>query len=179
MGNLLHDLRYGFRMLAKNPGFAAVAVLSLALGIGANSTIFSVVDNELLKPWPVKDPGRLAMIFSDSPKLDFNSTSYPDYLDIRSQVAALSDVVAYGDRGGFVSGEGQGQEVVVEVVSQNFFAAMGVKTLLGRAFSPQASQAPAEGRSVVVSCNLWQKYFRGDPLLPGKSTLLDDKEFTV
>ncbi len=91
----------------------------------------------------------------------------------------MSDVVAYGDRGGFVSGEGQGQEVVIEVVSQNFFSAMGVKTQLGRAFSSQASQTPAEGRSVVVSYNLWQKYFRGDPSLPGKTTLLDDKEFTV
>ena len=119
------------------------------------------------------------MIYSDSPKLDFNSTSYADYLDICSQVTALSDVVAYGDRGGFVSGEGQGQEVVIEVVSQNFFLAMGVRTLLGRAFSAQASQASAEGRSVVVSYNLWQKYFRGDPSLSGKTTLLDDKEFTV
>ena len=77
MSTLLHDLRYGLRMLAKNPGFAAVAVLSLALGIGANTTIFSIVDKELLNPWPVKDPGRLAMITMDSPKLDFNSTSYP------------------------------------------------------------------------------------------------------
>jgi predicted permease len=166
-------------MLAKTPGFTAVAVVSLALGIGANSTIFSIVDNELLKPWPVRDPARLAMITTDSPKLDFNSSSYPDYLDIRNQVAAFSDVVAYGDRGGFVSGEGQGQEVIVEVASQNYFAALGVKVLLGRAFSPQASQGAAEGRSVVVSYSLWQKYFRGDSSLPGKTTLLDDKEFTV
>ncbi len=68
MNALLHDVRYGIRMLAKNPGFAAVAIVSLALGIGANSTIFSIVDNELLKAWPVKDPGRLAVIYSDSPK---------------------------------------------------------------------------------------------------------------
>ena len=181
MHNLLHDLRYGLRMLAKNPGFAAVAVLSLALGIGANTTIFSIVDKELLNPWPVRDPGRLAMITMDSPKLDFNTTSYPDYLDIRNQVAAFSDVVAYGDRGCFVSveGRGQGLEATVEVVSQNYFAALGVNPLLGRAFSPLASQTAAEDRSVVVSYSLWQKYFRGDPSLPGRTTLLDDKQFTV
>jgi predicted permease len=168
-------------MLAKNPGFAAVAVVSLALGIGANTTVFSIVDKELLNPWPVRDTGRLAMITMDSPKLDFNSTSYPDYLDIRNQVDAFSDVVAYGDRGCFVSveGRGQGLEATVEVVSQNYFDALGVRPILGRAFSLQASQAAAEGHSVVVSYNLWQKYFGGDPSLPGKTVLLDDKQFTV
>ena len=181
MAALTQDLKYSLRMLAKNPGFAAVAVLSLALGIGANTTIFSIVDNELLKPWPVKDPGRLAVISTDSPKLDSSSTSYPDYLDIRNEVAAFSDVVAYGDRGCFLSRreQGPGLEANVEVVSQNYFAALGVKTLMGRAFSQQASLAAAEGRTVVVSYNLWQKYFSGDPSLPGKTTLLDDKEFTV
>jgi len=181
MNALIQDVRYGIRMLAKNPGFAAVAVLSLALGIGANTTVFSIVDSLFLRPWPVKDPGRLAMISTNSPKLDFASTSYPDYLDLRHEVAAFSDVVAYGDRGCFVSREGQGQglEAIVEVVSQNYFDALGVRALLGRAFSPAASQTAAEGHSVVVSYNLWQKYFGGDPSLPGKTTLLDDKQFTV
>ncbi len=180
MSALLQDLRYGLRMLAKNPGFSVVAIASLALGIGANTTIFSIVDNLILKPWPVKDPARLAMISTDWPKEpDFRTVSYPDYLDIRNQVAAFSDVVAYGDRGGFVSGEGQGQEVIVEVVSQNYFAALGVHAPLGRTFSPQLDQAAADGRAVVVSYNLWQKYFRGDSSLPGKTTLLDDKDFTV
>jgi len=181
MSTLFHDLRFGLRILARNPGFAAVAVVSLALGIGANSTVFSIMDSLFLRPWPVKDPGRLAMISTDSPKLDFTSTSYPDYLDIRHEVAAFSDVVAYGDRGCFVSRKGpaQGLEANVEVVSQNYFAALGVKTLLGRAFSPLPAQSAAESRSVVVSYSLWQKYFGGDPSLPGKTTLLDDKEFTV
>ncbi len=181
MTTLIQDLRYGMRMLAKNPGFTAVALVSLALGIGATSTIFSIVDNLILKPWPVKDPARLAMISTDSPKLDLSLTSYPDYLDIRNQVAAFSDVVAYGGRGCFLSreGKGQGLEASVEVVSQNYFAALGVKTLLGRAFLPQPEQAAAEGHAAVLSYALWQKYFGGDPSLPGKTTLLDDKEFTV
>ena len=180
MSTLIQDLRYGLRMLAKNPGFAVVAVASLALGIGATTAVFSIVDNLLLKSWPVKDPGRLVVISTDWPKEpDFRRVSYPDYLDIRNQVAAFSDVVAYGTRGGFVSGEGQGREVTVEVVSQNYFAALGVKSLLGRTFSPQPDQAAAEGRAIVVSYALWQKYFGGNPSLPGKSTLLDGKEFTV
>jgi putative ABC transport system permease protein len=180
MTAVIQDLKYGLRMLAKNPGFTTVAVLSLALGIGANSTVFSIVDNLFLKPWPVKDPERLAVILTDWPKEpDFRMSSYPDYLDIRHEVSAFSDVVAYGDRGAFVSGEGQGQEVSVEVVSQNYFAALGVKALLGRTFSPQPNQAAAEDRAVVLSYALWQKYFGGNPSLPGKTTLLDGREFTV
>jgi len=100
MLTLLQDLKYGLRMLAKNPGFTAVAVVSLALGIGANSTVFSIVDNLILKPWPVKDPARLVVISTDWPKEpDFRGSSYPDYLDIRHEISAFSDVVAYGDRG--------------------------------------------------------------------------------
>src|SRR5208337_4027944 len=182
MSTLIQDLKFGLRMLAKNPGFTAVAVLTLALGIGANSTVFSIVDQLFLRPWPVKDPARLAVVLTDWPKEpDFRFSSYPDYLDIHHEISAFSDVVAYGGRGGFVSGEGQGQgaEVGVEVVSQNYFAALGVKTALGRAFSPQPSQAAAEGHSVVVSHTFWQRYFGGDPSLPGKTTLLDGKEFSV
>jgi len=181
MNAFIHDLRYGLRMLAKNPGFGAVGILSLALGIGANTTIFSIIDKELLNPWPVKDPGRLAKIWTDSPKLGSDAISYPDYLDILSQVAAFSDVVAFGYRGCYLSveGRGQGLEASVLVVSQNYFDALGVRTILGRAFTPQPSQAAAEGHSVVVSYNLWQKYFGGDPSLPGKTALFDDKQFTV
>lgn len=177
-----HDLRFALRMLRKNPGFATVAVLSLSLGIGANSTIFSIVDTELLRPWPVKDPARLAMVTTHRFKNpDSLPTSYPDYLDIRQQVSAFSDVVAYGWRGAFVSGDGQrpGQHVSVEVVSQNYFSALGVRALRGRTFLPQPEEASAEGHSVMVSYNFWQHYFGGDTSLPGKATILDGKEFTV
>jgi predicted permease len=166
-------------MLAKNPGYAAVAVISLALGIAANTTVFSIVDTHLLKPPAVKSPGRLVTIMSDSPKSDFQTSSIPDFLDIRHEVSSFSDVVAYDVRGGYVSGKGQGKEISVEVVSQNYFGALGVNALLGRVFSPQPDQAAAEGHGVVLSYGLWQKYFGGDPSLPGKTTLLDGKEFNV
>ena len=173
---LWQDLRFALRMLRKNLGFTAVAVVSLALGISANSAIFSIVDTQLLRPCPVRDPARLAVITTD-----FGNISYPDYLDIRQQADAFSDVVAYGDRGGFIGGGPQraGLEFTVEVVSQNYFEALGVKALRGRTFSPQPDQAAAEGHFVVVSDHLWQHYFDGDPSLPGKIVLLDGREFTV
>ncbi len=178
----IQDIRYGLRQLRRNPGLTTVAVLSLALGIGANSTIFSIVDSELLRPWPVKDPARLAVVSTDRVKEpDSSLSSYPDYLDIRQQVAAFSDVVAYGGRGAFVSGDGQrlGEEVSVEVVSQNYFAALGVRALRGSIFLPQPEEASAEGHSVMVGYNFWQQYLGGDPSMPGKTIILDGKEFTV
>jgi predicted permease len=182
MSTLIQDLKFGLRMLAKRPGFTAVAVLSLALGIGANSTVFSIVDTLTFRPWPVEDPGRIVMVATEWPKEpDFQGSSFPDYSDMRQQVSAFSDMVAFGDRGGFISGDarGLGQMVSVEVVSQNYFAELGVRAALGRAFSPQPEQAASEGRAVLLSHAFWRKYFGGDAGLLGRTTLLDGKEFTV
>lgn len=177
---LRQDLRFALRTLGKNPGFATVAVISLALGVGANSTIFSIVDTEILRPWPVNDPARLATVTTQrSKELDYSS--YPDYLDIRQQVGAFSDVVAYGWRGAFVSGHGQrlGQKVSVEVVSQNYFAALGVRTQRGRSFLAQVEEASADSHSVIVSYHFWQHYFGGDPSVAGRTIILDGIEFTA
>jgi putative ABC transport system permease protein len=177
--SLIQDLRFGGRMLRKSPGFAGVAIVSLALGIGVNSAVFSLVDSFLLRPWPVSDPGRLVAIETSWPKEPNPDTSFPDYSDIAREAGAFSGVVAYGLRGGFVSGQGQGLEATVEVVSQNYFAALGVGALLGRVFSPKPEAEAGDARSVVVSYGLWQSYFGGDPSLPGKTTLLDGKQFAV
>jgi putative ABC transport system permease protein len=176
----LQDLRYGLRVLRKNPGFTVVALLSLGLGIGANSTIFSIVDSELLRPWPVKDPERLVAIQTSSSKdPDFDLSSYADYRDVAGEIRAFSGAVAYGDRGGFISREGQGRQVSVEVVSPNYFTMLGVSAQRGRMFSGRPEETAAEGRSVVLSHSLWQEYFGGAPALPGRTTLLDGKQFTV
>jgi putative ABC transport system permease protein len=181
MTTLFQDLRFGLRMLARNPGFTAVAVLSLALGIGANSTVFSIVDNLFIRPWPVEDPAALVAIRSTVQKeaqFEF-SFSYPNYLDIRSQVPAFSEVLAHGERGGYISGTGQGEEIAVSVVSENYFAVLGVKPTVGRTFSADPSQNAAESRAVVISYGLWQRRFGGDRSLPGKPVLLDGKDFAV
>jgi predicted permease len=178
--SLFQDLRGGLRILRSHAGFTAVALVSLALGIGANSTVFSIVDSLYLRPWPVRDAERLVAIQTGWPKdPEFRTSSYADYHDIAREVTTFSDVVAYGLRGGFVSAEGQGREVDVEVVSENYFAALGVDTVRGRAFSSRPDQAAAESRAVVVSYTLWQRYFGADPSLPGKTTVLDGKPFTV
>ena len=181
MSTLLQDLRYGLRMLAKNPGSTAVAVFSLALGIGANSTVFSIVDNLFIRPWPVKDPAALVAVRASVPKetqFEF-SFSYPNYLDIRSQVPAFSGVLAHGERGGYISGTGQGEEITVSVVSENYFAVLGVKPAVGHTFSTEPSQSAAESRAVVISYGLWQRRFGGDRSLPGKPVLVDGKDFMV
>ncbi len=176
-GDFLQDLRHGARILWKDPGFTAVALLSLALGIGANTTVFSIVDGLLLRPWAVRNPQQLAAITTVSPKTgELRLSSYRDYRDIAQEIPAFSDVVAYGVRGGFLSGDGQGREADVEAVSPNYFAALGAPMLLGRGFS---SRPGRESRSVVVSYALWQRYFAGDPALAGKSTLLDGRQFTI
>ena len=177
---LIQDLRYGLRVLRNNRGFTAVALLSLGLGIGANSTIFSIVDSQLLRPWPVTDPERLVAIQTSLQKdSGFDMSSYLDYRDIAGEIPAFSGVVAYGNRGGFISREGQGRQVSVEVVSPNYFTVLGVPAQRGRVFSGHPEQTAAEGRSVLLSDRLWKEYFGGDPALPGQTTLLDGKQFTV
>ena len=181
MSTFLQDLRYGLRMLAKNPGFTAVAVLSLALGLGANSTVFSIVDNLFIRPWPVKEPADLVTVSASVPKetqFEF-FFSYPNYLDMRNALPAFSGVLAHGERGGYISGSGQGEETTVSVVSENYFAVLGVKPAVGRTFSPDASQSAAESRAVVISYGLWQRRYGGDPSLPGKPVLVDGKDFMV
>lgn len=176
----IQDVRHGLRVLRKNPGFTAVALASLGLGIGANSTIFSIVESQLLRPWPVKEPERLVAIRTNSPKEpDFDTSSYPDYCDIAAEISGFSGVVAYGNRGGFISREGQGRELNVEVVAPNYFTMLGVSAQRGRMFSGRPEETAAEGSSVVLSHGLWQDFFGGDPALPGKTTLLDGKQFTV
>jgi len=173
------DVRFGARILGKSPGFSVVILGSLALGIAANTTVFSIVDGLFLRPWPVKAPERIVNVGTSRTKEpSFGTSSYSDYRDI-AQAAAFSDAVAYGLRGGYISGQGQGTDVDIEVVSSNYFAALGVTPLMGRAFAQQPERRADEGHSVIVSYQLWQGYFHGDPGLPGKTTLLDGKQFTV
>jgi predicted permease len=159
-------------MLAKNPGFTAVAVLTLALGIGANSAIFTVVDALLLRPLPVSSPERLVQLQVKSPQGFEGGFSYPDYEDVRQQVKSFSGVAVYFRAGRFVNSLDESSMVLVDEVSPDYFKVTGVRPLLGRVFLPELDSKPASELGVVISYRLWQGRLGGDPAIIGKEIKL-------
>jgi len=172
MNTLLQDLRYGLRMLAKNPGFTAVAVLTLALGIGANSAIFTMLDSLLLRPLPVADPERLVELEIKSPQ-GTEIFSYPDYQDLRRQVKSFSGVAIYSRQSRFVNSLDESSQVLVDEVSPDYFKVTGVRPRLGRVFSPELDNKPESQLGVVISYRLWQGRLGRDPAIIGKDIKLD------
>ena len=179
MGNLLQDVRYGLRLLIKNPGFAAVAILSLTLGIGANAAIFTLVDNVLLKPLPVEEPNQLALVLSSRPKgLNYNF-SYPLYKGMRDQNEVLSGLLAYSPVSLSFSSGDQPELIDGELVSGNYFSLLGVKPAVGRLFHPEDDQTPGAHPVAVLSYGLWQRRLGGDPDVIGKTLKLNRYDYTV
>ena len=196
MGTLWQDLRYGARMLGKAPGFTAIAVLSLALGIGANTALFSVVDAVLLKKLPVKEPDRLVLFrwtsgpnFSpgshhgnatrdESGRLVKSSFAYQTYARFRAQSGPLSDVFAFGDMPLDVSADGRADVVNGQAVSGNYYAALGVPALVGRTITDEDDRAAAPPVA-VVSYRYWQRRFSGDRAVVGRQINLNNVAFTV
>ena len=179
-GHLWQDLRYGLRMLAKKPGFTVIAVLTLALGIGANTAIFTVVNAALLRGLPYRDPERLVHLWEITPRKDFSQreASYPDFLDWReSQV--FEGVAAYaGGSGMTLTGRGTPERLPATEVSSNFFTVLGVEAVRGRAFRPEEDQPSAES-TVMLSYGLWQRLFGADPDIVGQSLTLDGRPYNV
>jgi len=179
MTGMWKDLTYGFRVLAKSPGFALTAILSLALGIGANTAIFSVVNGVLLRPFPVEEPGRLARL--DTLKVGLNGarSSYPDFEDIRE----LDDVFdgAFARSYWPVSiGSGEGPRVVLgNLVCADYFKVLGVQTAAGRAFLREETTVPGAEPVAVVSHALWADLFGADPNLVGATVRINNYPFTV
>jgi putative ABC transport system permease protein len=166
---LLQDVRFGARMLRKNPGFAAIAVLTMALGIGANTAIFSVIDLVLLAPVPYKDAERLVILWENNQqrsKLD-NVVSPPDFLDWQSQSDVFTCMAAMADSQRNLTGNGDPEQVVVQYVSVNFFDVLGVQPFLGPGFSPENGQ---DGKDdvMVLSYGFWKQHFAADPATVGK-----------
>ena len=173
MGTLIQDLRYGLRMLAKNPGFTVVAVLTLALGIGANTAMFSVVNAVLLRPLPYQDPGRLAVLWTDNLKQNLHQerTSYPNFEDWRKHSRAFEDMAFSSAFTVNLTGSGEPERVIAGRASANLFPVMGVKAILGRAF---ASEEEERGeRVVLLSYGLWQRHFGSSQDVLGKSLEID------
>jgi predicted permease len=178
MGTLWQDLRFGMRALARSPGLVAAAVLSLALGIGANSVIFSIVDGMILRPWPVLEPDRLVKVLTVTESSAAEEASYPDYADLRSESTAFSGLLAYQRRGATIETDYETEQLLANVVTENYFDVLGVRALHGRAFSERGPGAPAE-LEVVISYGLWQRRFGGDTSLVGKTIELSRRHFLL
>jgi len=179
METLLQDIRYGIRMLAKNPGFTAIAVLTLALGIGANTAIFSVVNAELLRPLPFRDPGQLVRVATANARLHTVSgaVSYPDFADWRAQNHVFQDMAAYTDSSFALTGTEQPAHLQGATVTAAMFRLLGVSPELGRGFLPEDDEP--HHHVVILSHRLWEERFGGDPQIIGRVITLDNSAYTV
>jgi predicted permease len=176
----LQDLRYAFRMLSKSPGFTIVAVLTLALGIGANTAIFSVVNGVLLKPLPYRQPDRLVSLFLHGRGLDRGVMGAADFLALNQRQKAFEQVAAFSPSSiGFtLTGFGSPQMIPGTSVTSDFFSVLGAQPFLGRAFLPEEGR-PGGNLSVVVSHHFWEQFLHADPAAVGGSIRLGSKSYTV
>jgi len=175
---LLEDLRYGFRMLRKSPGFTIVAVLTMALGIGANTALFSVVNGVLLNPLPYPEPDQLVTLHESKPNFARGSISYPNFLDWQKDNRTFSSL-AVGRTSGFnLTGLGDAEQVTGELVSGDFFRLLGVKPVIGRSFTSDEDQM---GRApvVLISAAFWQRKFSSASDVLGKTLTLDGKDHSI
>jgi len=180
MDVILQDLRYGIRKLVKNPGVTAVVVLALALGIGANTAIFSVVNAILLHPLAFKDPGRIAMVWMDNRKLgvDQDWHSYLNFLEYKNGSQTFEDIAAFNDRSFNLTGAGDPIRVLGAWATASLFPVLGVDPILGRAFTSDEEE-PGRDLVVVLSHGLWQRRFGADPQIIGQQISLNGKNRTV
>lgn len=175
---LWQDLRYGIRMLFKHPGFTAIAVLTLALGIGANTAIFSVVNAVVLRPLPFEDPERIIRMWGKFSQGDHAATSPPDFLDYRAQNSTFEEFAAMRSSSYNLTGDAEPERIIAADVTTNFFRALGIKPIQGRAFSPEEEQ-PGLAGVAIISEGLWRRRFGGVLPITGKTLTLDGKSYTV
>ena len=180
LADFLQDLRYAARMLWKNPGFTAVAVIALALGIGANTAIFSVVNTVLLRPLPYKDPEQLVMVWEDASRQGYprDTPAAANYVDWRDQNSVFSGMAAIADNNFNLTGVGDPERLKGRFVSANLFPLLGVDPQLGRVFTAAEDQ-PGSQKVVLLSHRLWQRRFGGDPAIVSKTLTLNDETYTV
>ena len=175
---LWQDIRYGARMLRKNPGFTAVAVLTLALGIGANTAIFSVVNAVLLRPLPYPEPGQLVQLRADwsgKPSTDIGSATF---VEVKAQSQSLARIAAYTGGDMTLTGAGSAERVVAGAVTADFFPLLGVQPALGRNFTRE-EDTPNGPKAAILGHGLWQSRFGGDADVLGRTITLNEQSYTV
>ena len=178
MNTLLQDIRYAFRRLRKAPGFTAIAVVTLALGIGANTAIFTVINAVLLRPLPFKDPGRLVLLTERLPQFPLLSVSYLNYKDWRSQADSFTAVGAVRNLQMTMTGTGEPERLFAQMANANVLDILGVRPVRGRTFTAQEDSA-AGGGVVLISYGLWQRRYGAAENVLGQSITLDNKQYTV
>ena len=180
MDQLIKDIRYGLRGLWKRPGFTAIAVITLALGIGANAAIFSVVNAVLLRPLQFKDPERLAILWEDASFVGFprNTPAPANYADWKNQAQSFEDVAATHESSMNLTGDGEPERVPTRRVTANFFSLLGVQPLLGRSFLPEEDR-PQANKVAILSYSLWQSRYAGDRNILNRTILLNGEKHTV
>ena len=184
METLLQDLRYGVRVLLTRPGFTIVAIIALALGIGANSAIFSVVNGVVLRALPYKDPDRLMMVWSRRPMLQAREglSEYPvsaaDFIDWRDRNQSFEEIAAFHSQPFNLTGAGEPEYLGGVRASANLFSLLGIEAQQGRTFLPEEDQ-PGAGHVVAISDGLWKRRFGADPNIVGQKLILNDEPYTV
>lgn len=175
---MLQDLRYAFRMLLKHPGFTTVVVLTLALGIGANVALFSVVNGVLLKPLPYPDPDQLVTFHQSKPNFDMGAMPYPNFLDVQSQNQTFASMAISRSTGFSLLGAGEPERLRGRYVSADFFSVLGLQPELGRTFTREDDK---EGGApvVVITAELWTRKFAGAADITQKTMTLDDKSYAI
>jgi putative ABC transport system permease protein len=172
MGTLIQDVKYGIRILAKNPGFTAIAVVTLALSIGANTAIFSVVEAVLIRSLPYKAASQLVMVFETEPNLQTAPVTPPDFFDWADQNHVFDTMAAGGEDSGTLTGVGESERLEVGPVSASLFEMLGASPLLGQVFRPDEDR-PGHNLVVILGHALWQRKFGSDPKVIGRKIALD------
>lgn len=176
MTNLLQDLRFGLRSLIKNPSFTIVAIVTLALGVGANSTIFSVINATLMRSLPVSQPEHLVYVFNGTPG---NVFSYPDFAELRDQNQTLDGLIAWGGIGVSLNSDDRTDLVTGAIVTGNYFQVLGVGAAKGRTLTPEDDTTPGAHPVLMISHRFWQSRFGGDENIVGKQLLVNGNNFNI
>ena len=177
METLFQDLRFGLRMMVRSPGFTLVALVTIALGIGANTAIFGVVNTVLLRPLPYQDPNRLVVLWERQEQIDQESPSLPDFVDWRERNQSFEQMAVARRDNVNLTGTGEPERLLARQITANFLSTLGVTPQLGRSFSEEEEQTKTP--VVLLSDSLWKRRFGSDPTLVGKQVTLYDTRFTV